>query len=188
MTATFDIGALTLGEVFTSGKGSKSVPVSYGGRTITWTPDFQKVAFEPSAFNGEDVARVNLVMNATSEVNDTLCDLDERLCILAAESSAKIFGKTLTLLEVQQRFTSSIKVSEKGYESTFKCKINLAGRGEVQCWDLAKAKRSQPTAWIRCTVQPKITLKNLWIMGKTWGCLYECGNLLIDEVGEECPF
>ena len=187
MTATFDIGALTLGEVFTSGKGSKSVPVSYGGRTITWVPDFQKVAFQPSAFHGEDVSRVNLVMNATPSVNDALCELDERLCILACDSSPKIFGKILTLLEVQQRFTSSIKISEKGYESTFKCKINLAGRGEVQCWDLEKNKRIQPTVWIRCTVQPKITLKNLWIMGKTWGCLYECGNVLIDEAGEECP-
>ena len=192
MSATIDISALCLGEVYTSAKGAKSVPICFSGRglePVQWTPEeFQQVAFEPTAFNGEDVARVNLVMVATPEVNDFLAELDERLITLATENSNRIFGKQLTNIEVSGRYTSSIKVSEKGYQPTFRAKINLSGRGAVQCWDMEKTKREKPEAWIQCKVQPKIILKSLWLMGKQFGALYECGNVLIDEVGQQCPF
>ena len=185
----FELGFLTLGELFTSGKGAKSLPVTYSGNhPIQWTPEPQQVAFEPSAFGGEDVARVNLVMTATSETSDILCELDERMVTLVTENSGRIFGKTLTRVEVEQRFTSSVKFSEKGYASTFKCKINLSGRGAIQCWDADRNKREPPTSWVQCRVQPKITLKNIWIMAKQWGILYEAVNILVGEASEECPF
>ena len=81
-----------------------------------------------------------------------------------------------------------MKISEKGFLPTLRAKINVSGRGEVQCWDMEKNKREQPQAWIQRKVQPKITLKSLWLMGKQFGALYECGNVLIDEVGQQCPF
>ena len=190
MTA-IELKNLYLGELFTSGKGAKSIPITYSGRLehVQWTPDEpQQVAFEPTAFNGEDVARVNLVMVASPEVSDALAELDDHLITLATENSQRIFGKQLTNVEVFGRYTSSIKISDKGYQPTFRTKINLSGRGEVQCWDGDKNKRPKPESWIRCKVQPKITLRSLWLMGKQFGALYECSSVLVEQRGEECPF
>ena len=188
MTATFDLKALTVGDLVTSGKGGKSALLSYNGAPVVWTPEPQAVQFEPTSFSGEDVSRVNLVLRASPEALQQLEALDERICSLVAENSQKLFGKALSEQEVRARYTPCIKRSEKGHAPTFKVKINLSGRGAVRCWDLEKKPREQPESWVTCTVQPRITLKSIWLMSKDWGCLLECSDLMVDEAVQDCPF
>ena len=155
MSATIDISALCLGEVYTSGKGAKSVPICFSGRglePVQWTPEECQVAFEPTAFNGEDVARVNLVMVATPEVNDFLAELDEQLITLATENSNRIFGKQLTNIEVSGRYTSSIKISEKGYHPRFARKLTFRGGGRCSAgiWRSTKERSLKLGSSARC--------------------------------------
>jgi len=187
MTAVFDLKALTVGDLSTSAKGGKSAPISYNGAPVVWTPDPQAVQFEPSSFSGEDVSRVNLVLRASPEALAQLEALDEKIISLAAENSAKLFGKTLSEQDIRSRYTPCVKRSEKGHAPTFKTKLNLSGRGTVKCWDLEKKPREQPESWVACTVQPRITLRSLWLM-KDWGCLFETSDVKIDEAAGECPF
>ena len=188
MTSHFDVDALTLGEPVTSGKGGKSVPISYDGKPVVWTPDAQPVQYEPSSFTGEDVSRVNLVMRASSSALEQLTALDEAIISLAAHNSLKIFGKQLLEDEVRLRYNPLVKRSEKGYAPTWKTKVNLSGRSAVVCWDADRKVREQPEEWIACSVQPRVTLRALWVMSKEFGAMFECSDVLIDEAAKECPF
>ena len=185
--ASFDLSALQLGEALAGSKGAKTVPIAANGKPLIWLPGAHEVAFTPSAFSGEDVSRVNLVLRASGDVVRTLMELDEYICALAAVESTKVFGKSLTLEEVKARFCSSLKTSEK-YPTTFKCKINLAGRGQVKLWDSDRQARKEPGCWTACTAAPRIVVKGLWVSAKEFGVLYEATDLLLDEAPQSCPF
>ena len=187
--ANIDLTTLCMGDVVTNLKGAKTIPLSANGAPIVWTPDFCQVAFQPSAFGGEDVSRVNLVMKVSEEVICALTALDFYIMGLLSVNSVKIFGKDMTIDEVKARFSPSIKTSDKGYSSSFKCKIVLGeGKGAVKCWDMEKEKREVPEDWTLCRVKPKITLKNLWLMSREVGILFECSDVQIDESPVACPF
>ncbi len=186
--ASIDPVTLSMGDVVTNLKGAKTIPLSANGTPAVWTPEFCQVAFQPTAFGGEDVPRVNLVMKVSEEVICTLTALDHYLMGLLSVNSAKVFGKDMTIDEVKARFSPSIKTSEKGYSSTFKCKIMLEGKGAVKCWDMEKQKRDAPEDWTLCRVRPKITVKNLWLMSREVGILFECSDVQIDESPVACPF
>ena len=187
MSSTLDLAALTIGDVIVSGKGSKTAPLSYNGESIVWLPDRQQIAFEARAFGNEDVARVNLVFQASASAIDQLTALDEQIVILATANSLKLFGKVLSEAEVLMRYSPALKHSEK-FPATFKCKINLSGRGEVRIWDTEKNTRAAPASWIQCAAVPKLTLRNVWMMGKEFGITFDATDLLLTEASAECPF
>ncbi len=188
MTTTFDISALTLGDPVVSGRGQKSIPVSYDGRPVVWQPSEQVVLFEPTSFSGEEATRVNLVMRASPEAAAELTQLDEALLNLVVQQSAQIFGKAITLEEAQSRYVPSLKPNEKGYAPTWKCKVNVGGKARVNLWDTGKRRRLTPESWVKAQVWPKAILKSLWIMGKQFGPLFEVGDLMVEEATVECPF
>ena len=188
--ATIDLSSLTLGNPIVSAKGAKTDPISYqDGTAVTWLPEPQVVAFEPSAFNGEAVARVNLVCKASPDATKQLTELDEAIVALLARDSQKIFGKPLTTAEVRLKYNPCLRVSDKGYDSTFKCKIQIEGSKVVKCWDEDKKLRPLPAEWVGSLVQPKILLKSIWMMSKEVGCLMTCEDLLlVNGAYKECPF
>ena len=77
MSSTFDISDITVGAPVVSAKGAKTIPLSYNGNPITWLPDTQIVAYQPSAFQNEEATRVNLVMRASPSAIEALSALDE---------------------------------------------------------------------------------------------------------------
>ena len=186
--STFDISDITVGAPVVSAKGAKTVPLSYNGNPITWLPDTQIVAYQPSAFQNEEATRVNLVMRASPSAIEALSSLDEYMIDVGVSQSERFFGKVLTRDEVIMRYNPCLKKSDKGYEPTFKAKINLSGRGKLKCWSMDKTQREVPEAWCGCSVQPRITVRSIWVMPKEFGCMFECSDILIDEAGPECPF
>jgi hypothetical protein len=189
MAAAFDLQVLTVSDPITSAKGAKTSALSYRGTTpIVWHPEAQRVAYEPSAFQNEDASRVNLVMRASPQVVDALNALDERMIDICTQQSAQLFGKTLTQEEVALRYTPCLKKSEKGYEPTFKVKINLTGRSKLRCWNTSQEVCEAPESWVGCSAKPIVNVRCLWIMPKSFGCLLECSNVLINEAQPQCPF
>ena len=75
--STFDLSDITVGAPVVNAKGAKSVPLSYNGNPMTWLPDTQIVAYQPSAFQNEEANRVNLVMRASPSAIEALNSLDE---------------------------------------------------------------------------------------------------------------
>ena len=78
-SANIDLASLALGDVVTTGKGAKQIPLSTsGGEAVVWRPkDALTVLFEPSAFNQPDATRVNLCLSVTPAVVSSLQDFDE---------------------------------------------------------------------------------------------------------------
>ena len=66
-SANIDVASLVLGDVVTTGKGAKQIPLStIGGEPVVWKPkDSLTVLFEPSAYNQPDATRVNLCLSVT---------------------------------------------------------------------------------------------------------------------------
>ena len=188
MAGIFDLAAITVGTPVVSAKGAKTVPLSSNGNPIVWLPDTQIVAHQPSAFQNEEATRVNMVMRASPSVIEALTSLDEYMIELGVSQSERFFGKPLTKDEVSMRYNPCLKKSDKGYEPTFKAKINLSGRGKLKCWSMDKTQREAPDSWIGCSVQPRMTLRSIWVMPKEFGCMLDCSDVLIDEAGPECPF
>ncbi len=73
----FDLTALQLGDVVTSGKGAKSAPFTSNGKPVVANFEAMQIAFEPSAFQDPDATRVNMVFRPTDEVIHALTELDE---------------------------------------------------------------------------------------------------------------
>ena len=62
---------------------------------------------------------------------------------LSAES-ARLFGTNLDLEEVKRRYQPALRVHEKTGAISLRCKMNLAGRSAVKCWDTFRNPRSLP--------------------------------------------
>ena len=186
--ATIDLQSLQLGDVSTSAKGARSIPLTSDGKAVLWTPPtLSEVAFEPTSFSGEEVSRVSLVLRATDAIVETLTALDAYVIGLLALHSIRVFGKPMTEDEVRGRWSPSLKTNPK-YPTTWKMKINLQGRGEVKLWNKDKTRREPPVSWLECRAQPKVTVRGLWMMSKELGLLMEASDILLDEAPQECPF
>ena len=183
--AAIDYAELSIADTVTSGKG-KSANISYGGDPVYWTPGGLQVAFEPGSFNGEPATRVNMQFRA-SAVEAALDKLDGWIVDYVAANAARILGKDMAKAEVQNRYQSCLRRSEK-YEPTFKVKVNMEGQNQVRLWDTCKQARASPTAWKGLTVTPKLRLKGLWLMGRDFGALWEATDLMFEDQAPECPF
>ena len=187
-TTALNVSNLSLGDLVTSKRGTKSAPLSCANKPVVWIPDAQNVAFEPKSFNNDE--RMSLVMKATPAAIETLNALDEQIVQQCFADSQRIFGKNLTIDEVRLRYNPCLKLSDKGYEPTFKAKIALTGAGAIKCWNADKTMRKLPSSWVGCTVQPRILLRCIWVMPTAFGCLFECADTLLAEGETEisCPF
>jgi hypothetical protein len=185
-TSTLDF---KLGDLITTSKGSKQIPVTTNTSSpLIWMhSDALSVCYTPSAFNEPEATRVNICLEMTDSLEKQLNSFDESLIIAIVENSKKYFGQVLTIEEVKNRMQPSVRISEKGVKH-WRCKINISGRGKVQCYGMDKHVRALPENWLECKVRPRVLLKSIWIMSKEIGCLWEVVAAQIDEQQKECPF
>ena len=190
-SAGIDTTTLCLGDVVVTGKGAKQIPIiSKHGEIVTWTPqDALAVLFEPSAYNQPDATRVNLCLSATPAVAHSLSAFDE-WCIntLAAESN-RLFGTTLSVQEVRNRFQPMLRTYEATGSQSLRVKVNMTGRSRLRIWDMSRNPISAPPSWTQCSAKCKIRLKSIWLMGKNeMGVVAEATDVMLDDAEAECPF
>ena len=188
-SAKIAIDNLALAPLFVTAKGAKQLPALYkDGAHVAWQVDeYCEVPFEPSAFGDPEANRVTLCFTPS----ETLCAQIEQLdkwCVDAVSANPSLLGITLTAEQVKERYASSIKTSEKNYQ-TLRVKMNRSGRYALQCYDSEKEKRSQPDTWRGCLIRPRLVFKGLWVMGKDFGSIIEISHCIVQEDGgDECPF
>ena len=189
-SANIDFSSLALGDVVTTGKGAKQIPLSaIGGEPVIWQPrDALNVMFEPSAFNDPDATRVNLCLSVTPAVAASLAELDE-WCVntLAAESS-RLLGSQLTVQEVRNRFQPTLRTHEASGSQSLRLKMNLSGRAAVRIWTPVGTQTAAPPSWSNSSAKFRIRLKGFWLMAKEFGLVAECTDVQLDTAQAECPF
>ena len=187
---TIETDKLAFAPVFTSAKGAKQLPILYAnGDNVVWQPsEFLEIAFEPSSYNDPEANRVTMCVTPSDAVCATISAVDE-WCIKTLSSNPVAFiGIQMTPEQIRERYVSCLKTSEKGYR-TMRMKMNKSGRYALQCYTPEKEKRDHPETWRGCSVQPRICLKSLYIMGKDFGPVLDCTHALMQESGgDECPF
>ena len=186
MTTTLDF---KLGDLTISSKGAKAITVSTkSGQPLIWMHNEAiTVCYQPSAYNDPDATRVNLCLGMTPSLAEQLKSLDASLIAAIAADSKKYFGQTLSVDEVKNRMQASVKVSDKGFDH-WRVKMNLSGRGKVQCFGMDKNVRPLPENWLAVSARPRVQVKSIWIMSKEIGVTYEAVARQIDESVQECPF
>ena len=188
--ATIDTNRLACQDTFTTAKGAKTIPLaSRDGAAVQWQPrEPMAVLWEPSAYNEPEATRVNISFSPSPEALKELKAFDDWSVETLSAESARLFGTNLDLEEVKRRYQPALRVHEKTGATSLRCKMNLAGRSAVKCWDTFRNPRSLPESWTSCAVTPRIALKGYWCMGKECGALLELQHAMLDEAVHECPF
>ena len=85
MSANIDLKNLKLGELITSGKGAKTIPLTtLDGKPVIWQPaECLTPCFEPSAFNDPEASRVNLSLTPSDSIEKHLKAVDTFFRILS---------------------------------------------------------------------------------------------------------
>ena len=189
-SAIIDLASLALGELQTTGKGAKQIPLStIGGEAVIWTPkDALTVLFEPSAYNQPDATRVNLCLSVTPAVVSSLRDFDEWCVNTLAAESPRLLGSVLSAEEVRNRFQPTLRTHEATGSQSLRLKMNTTGRAAVRIWSPVGTQISAPPSWSQCNARCRIRLKGFWIMAKEIGVVAECTDIQLDTAEAECPF
>ena len=187
--ATLDFDRLCVGELSVSGKGAKSLPLLYGKESVIWQPKSSMlVAYEPGVFSGEDVARVNLCLGPTDDVQEQLVELDEWVIKTVAADSERILGKRQTEDQVRARYHPTLRVSDRGYPPTLRVKMNVVGKGQVRIWQDQRA-RDAPETWSGREVNVRLLVKTIYLMGVNFGVTIDVtDDSVCQEALTECPF
>ena len=188
--ATIDLATLVLGDVVTTGKGAKQIPLStISGEPVIWRPkDALTVLFEPSAYNQPDATRVNLCLSVTPSVVSCLQDFDEWCVTTLAAQSSKLLGSQLSVDEVRHRFQPTLRTHEASGSQSLRLKMNTTGRAAVRIWSPLGVQVAAPQSWTQYSAQCRIRLKGFWLMAKEIGLIAECTDVQLDHAEAQCPF
>ena len=130
---------------------------------------------------------MTLCVTPSGSLTSMVAELDA-WCISTLIANQSLLGISLTPDQVRERYSSSLKTTEKGY-TTVRAKMNKSGRYALQCYDPELVKRPHPEMWRGCSIRPRLVLKGLWVMGKDFGTILECTHALVREgAGDACPF
>ena len=189
MTCSLFVDALTLGDVTTSGKGTKTAPFTCNGGPADFTLPALQIAFEPSAYQSEEATRVNLVLKVGSVHEPDLAKIDQWILETVAADPVKFFGKAKSRENLAETYTPCLKRTEK-WGSQLKMKLNLPGSaGGVRLWTADKQPRGAPDAWAGCFVESRVRFRSLYFMGAQWGPVIDVTDLrLLSEAVNACPF
>ena len=189
MSTLPNISKLTLGPLLTTTKGSRQILISKDdGTPLIWTPsEYLEVVFEPSNFSDKESSRLSICFNPTEEIN-SFQGIFESWCVKTlAKKSRELLGSEQTEAQIKEKFQSSLKTSEKGWTS-FRAKINIAGKNQVQCWTPKKVKCWLPSCWKDCKILPQLHFKSVYIMNKEFGVVVDVKHCLLEEIEPQCPF
>ena len=189
-SAIIDLASLALGELQTTGKGAKQIPLSTdGGEAVIWTPkDALTVLFEPSAYNQPDATRVNLCLSVTPAVVSSLQDFDAWCVNTLAAESPRLLGSVLSAEEVRNRFQPTLRTHEATGSQSLRLKMNMTGRAAVRIWSPMGTQISAPPSWSQCSAKCRVRLNGFWLMAKEIGVVAECLDVQLDTAEAECPF
>ena len=155
--------------------GSKSAP--------TTSP------FGANTFNDEDTARKNIELRLTPEQDAEMRAFDDWAKDYLEQNSERLMKKKLSREQIEEHYRSPVR-RQDGYAPLLRTKINVAGKASVRCWDEEGQRCNLPNDLTLYALVPRLHLSHLYIMGKDFGWVCNCTDLLILNASAEteCPF
>jgi hypothetical protein len=170
-------------------KGQKNSAITRSdGQPALWTLSSSvKPLFEPSSFN-DAASRKTLCLSVPPDVMDEALQLDAWAKQYAYLHSERLFGKVLTLDQINERFVGVVKTSEK-YPAYVKVKLAADLRNQPLYWTAEKTKRDPPTSWVGSELLCQFKIAGFWFMASSFGLSVQLANAQVnEEVEQVCPF
>ena len=80
-------------------------------------------------------------------------------------------------------------VKKQNYEPRIRCKIDLAGKNQVRCWNEKNERCEMPSDLRGYKLVPRLTFSHLWFMSRECGFVVLVSDIqLLECPNEECPF
>ena len=177
MMTTINTASLTIDDVFTAPRGSKSARIRCGdGGELAFTPACKlRVPFAPSSFDkNPNATKLNLQLSIEDEATlRELKSFDEWVVEHVAQNSERLLRKSMTKEQVQSVYTSNLK-SKDGFAPLLKTQLHLAGRNAVCYWGdynstIDPPPPPGPDAWKGTHIEARICFTHLWFMAGQFG-------------------
>ena len=193
MASTIDTSQLIVEDTSARGATTARIKTASGNRVV-YTPDcYLNVAFEPSLFDKSKVAdarRLNLFLeHIDRSVEEAIKNFELWIVEYLQQNSERLLKRSLTPAQAKLGFSSCLSVSDKGYSTTLKTKIDVAGTRKVVCWDAeGKEMSALPERWKNVMVRPRLLLSHLWAMGQQFGVVIQVTDVEVAAKAHTNPF
>ena len=183
----------TLADTQTSSRGAKTCTLlSAKGDKIIFTLGSlsrpTSTPFGASAFNDEQTSRKTLDLRINEEEFNFFKQLDDWSIDYLTKNSERLFKKSLTRDQVKEHYRSPV-TQKDGYQPLVRTKINTLGQAAARCWSGQRENIQLPEDLRDCNFIAQVHLSHLWVMGRDFGWVISCQDLMIlEEVRHECPF
>ena len=174
--------ALSISGINVSSRGSKSALVLKDNKRFSHVFEQPvECVFQPGSYDRDEAAlRQNVVFRSSQEMEEFLNQLDEWAIDYLTEHSERLFGKTLTKEQVSFGYVPVLKKPE-GKLPLLKFKINMPGsQRPLRCWNENKGPADFIQDWAGRSMQLKILVSHLWVMGSGGKAEYGFVCLLTD--------
>ena len=159
--------ALTISGINVSSRGTKSALIFKSEERFSHVFEQPvECVFQPGSYDRDDAAlRQNVVFRPTQEMEQFFDELDQWAVDYLTEHSERLFGKTLSKDTIKFGYVPVLKRPE-GKLPLVKFKINMPGSQKpLRCWNENKEPADFIQDWAGRSMQLKILVSHLWIMG-----------------------
>ena len=144
--------------------------------------------FGVSSFNNNDSTRKNIEFTICPSDEAKINDIYNWALDYLASKPDNFFKKTVSKAELQELFKHPIVKKEK-YEPRLKCKIDIAGKNMVRCWDAKNERCDLPSDLRGYKLIPRVCVNHVWFMSRDAGfVILVCDIQILESPNEECPF
>ena len=176
-----------LADQFVTAKGAKTCLLTVDGKPFVYQPQTRVICPFGITSWEEDVARKNLEVRCTPELESFFSALDEWAVTYISQNSNRLLKKQLSEQTIRENYRSPLS-KKADYPALLRTKVNTLGPKAVRFWDAQGRSTEQPEDWraVECTVM--LHIRSLWIMGSSFGWTIECSDLQVHAPVYACPF
>jgi len=184
---------LMIADTVSTGLGRKFARLQPGPLTLsTQTP--MVAPFGLSTFPGDKgpVTRASLDLRCTDAAALKMFeDLDAWAPKELAENSERIFGKRMSLSQVEAAYRPCLRRKE-GYAPLLHTKVTLEGQNSTSFWDEQKQKTPPPEDFKNASMLVNLSVPHLWLSGGACGWVINATSCQLlpqpPPEAEQCPF
>ena len=170
---------LALGPVQSNAKGGRYVSLEDSEEIFYRRNCAVEILWEPGNFQDDGAKRLGICFTADPDLRDWVLSVEDTVVDNMIVQQGPFPGASRTELEAQLQ--SAVKVSPKGQH--VKAKIE-----RCVYWD-SNGKPAPPSEFARRRGRAVIEARQVWLMGRQFGVLFEVRRLTLDAVEAPCcPF
>ena len=184
--------SLALADATISARGAKTCVLATAGTKRVLNVGSREAPlstpFGATSFGEEQTDRKTVDFRLTGASLAYFLALDEWMVNYAAQHSERLFSKKYTLAQCRENYKPCVR-QQGSYPASLRCKVNVAGSGQVRCWDVLSQRCPLPDEWRNYELVPRVHISHMWQMGgRDFGLVINVLDCMCLARSTECPF